>query len=205
MFKVGVCSSSIFFRQAIAGLLAGRDVMEFETIHDARHAAAAYRCVQLIVHETDLLSETGDESKFNDDNVRIIVISPRFSQANLVKLIDRGIRGYQPETVSSSVLEATLQLVALGEIALPSVLAEHLAGIPRDIALVPLSAKELVVMRCLARGFGNKEISRSVGIAEATTKVHVKAIMRKLGVSNRTQAAVWAVRDGFDQSFYTNR
>ncbi|WP_219928902.1 response regulator transcription factor, partial [Palleronia abyssalis] len=128
-----------------------------------------------------------------------------FSQANLVKLIDRGIRGYQPETVSSSVLEATLQLVALGEIALPSVLAEHLAGIPRDIALVPLSAKELVVMRCLARGFGNKEISRSVGIAEATTKVHVKAIMRKLGVSNRTQAAVWAVRNGLDQSFYTNR
>ncbi|WP_146190505.1 hypothetical protein [Palleronia abyssalis] len=64
--------------------------MEFETIHDARHAAAAYRCVQLIVHETDLLSETGDESKFNDDNVRIIVISPRFSPAYSSKSVGEG-------------------------------------------------------------------------------------------------------------------
>ncbi|QFT63708.1 response regulator transcription factor [Roseivivax sp. THAF30] len=202
MFKVGVCSSSIFFRGAIKGLLPNHDLMEFETIHDARRAAAAYRCVQIIVHENDLLSETGDESKFSDENLRIIVISPRFNQANLARLIDRGIRGYQLETVSSSVLQATLQLVALDEIALPSVLAEHLAGIPRDVAYVPLSAKELVVMRCLAKGYGNKEISRSVGIAEATTKVHVKAIMRKLGVSNRTQAAVWAVRNGLDQASF---
>ena len=202
MFKVGVCSSSIFFRKAIKELLGGQDLMEFDTVHDARKAAAAYRCVQLIVHETDLLNELGDESKFNDENVRIIVISPKFSQVNLAKLIDRGIRGYQMETVSSSVLQATLQLVALDEIALPSELAEHLAGIPRDVAYVPLSAKELVVMRCLAKGYGNKEISRSVGIAEATTKVHVKAIMRKLGVSNRTQAAVWAVRNGLDQSAF---
>jgi two-component system, NarL family, nitrate/nitrite response regulator NarL len=93
-----------------------------------------------------------------------------------------------------------LQMVALGEFALPSMLAEHLTAVPAESEPVPLSAKELVVMRCLAHGYCNKEISRSVGITEATTKVHVKAIMRKLNVANRTQAAVWAVRNGFDRS-----
>ncbi|QFU10339.1 Response regulator protein VraR [Rhodobacteraceae bacterium THAF1] len=199
MFKVGICSTSVFFRNAIKSLLGDQEVLEFETVHDARRAAAAYRCVQLIVHETDLLNEIDENAKFTEENIRIIVIAPKFSHSNLVSLIDRGIRGYQLETVSSSVLRATIQIVALNEIALPSVLAEHLAGIPKDVAYVPLSAKEMVVIRCLAKGYCNKEISRSVGIAEATTKVHVKAIMRKLGVSNRTQAAVWAVRHGFDQ------
>jgi two-component system nitrate/nitrite response regulator NarL len=54
----------------------------------------------------------------------------------------------------------------------------------------------MAVLKCLVNGQSNKLIARSVGIADATVKVHVKAIFRKIRVSNRTQAAIWAREHG---------
>jgi two-component system nitrate/nitrite response regulator NarL len=58
-----------------------------------------------------------------------------------------------------------------------------------------LSARERCILRCIAEGCPNKSIARRIDIAEATVKVHVKAILRKIRVSNRTQAAIWAVNN----------
>jgi two-component system, NarL family, nitrate/nitrite response regulator NarL len=68
---------------------------------------------------------------------------------------------------------------------------EFFAG---DRVLAPrLSAREMCILRCLLNGDANKVIARKVDIAEATVKVHVKAILRKIRVQNRTQAAIWAM------------
>jgi two-component system nitrate/nitrite response regulator NarL len=56
-----------------------------------------------------------------------------------------------------------------------------------------LSAREKCIVRCLVEGDSNKAIARKIAIAEATVKVHVKAILRKIQVKNRTQAAIWAI------------
>lgn len=199
MYKIGICGTSVFFKNGMKQLIQNQDVTEFDSLSEARKAANIYRSMVVLIHESDLFSEAAEDLTLDNDRLKVIVVASKFDQVKLVSLINKGVRGYQLETVSSSVMRAAIQMVALGEFALPSVLAEHLGGVPTDSKLVPLSAKELVVIRCLAKGYANKEISRSIGIAEATTKVHVKAIMRKLGVSNRTQAAVWAVRNGFDQ------
>jgi two-component system, NarL family, nitrate/nitrite response regulator NarL len=61
-----------------------------------------------------------------------------------------------------------------------------------------LSQQETRVLRCLVQGESNKIIAREFDIAEATVKVHIKAILRKISVRNRTQAAIWA------QSHLTN-
>jgi two-component system nitrate/nitrite response regulator NarL len=58
--------------------------------------------------------------------------------------------------------------------------------------ILHLSPRETSILRCLARGASNKLIARDIQITEATVKVHVKAILRKIGVANRTQAAIWA-------------
>jgi len=58
-----------------------------------------------------------------------------------------------------------------------------------------LSAREKCILRCLIEGDSNKAIARKNDIAEATVKVHVKAILRKIRVSNRTQAAIWAMNN----------
>jgi len=61
----------------------------------------------------------------------------------------------------------------------------------------PLSNREGDILQCIVRGDTNKHIARRYDLAEATVKVHVKAILRKIGVQNRTQAAIWALsQDG---------
>ncbi len=59
-----------------------------------------------------------------------------------------------------------------------------------------LSARQQSILGCLIQGDSNKTIARKMAIAEATVKVHVKAILRKIGVHNRTQAAIWAMNTG---------
>jgi two-component system nitrate/nitrite response regulator NarL len=60
-----------------------------------------------------------------------------------------------------------------------------------------LSQRELDVLACLSRGDSNKNIARSCNITESTVKVHLKAILRKTEAQNRTQAAIWALANGF--------
>ena len=63
-----------------------------------------------------------------------------------------------------------------------------------------LSQREIHILEGLVKGHANKVIARTCGIAEATVKVHVKTILRKIGVGNRTQAAVWALGNGYTLS-----
>ena len=70
---------------------------------------------------------------------------------------------------------------------------EHSA---RGDAIQQLSERERQVLACLTRGESNKLIARNCSIAEATVKVHLKTILRKIAVSNRTQAALWALAHG---------
>jgi DNA-binding NarL/FixJ family response regulator len=64
---------------------------------------------------------------------------------------------------------------------------------------VPLTRRESEVLKLLASGATNKEIARGLNISYETVKEHVQHILRKIGVSDRTQAAVWAVRKGLLQ------
>lgn len=64
------------------------------------------------------------------------------------------------------------------------------------LATKPLSSREIAILERIVRGDSNKHVARFFNIAEPTVKAHVKAILRKLGASNRTQAAIWAVNHG---------
>ena len=61
----------------------------------------------------------------------------------------------------------------------------------------PLSAREMEVLSCVTQGMSNKEIASMLGISHQTVKNHVTSILRKLGVEDRTQAAVYALRHGW--------
>jgi two-component system nitrate/nitrite response regulator NarL len=61
-----------------------------------------------------------------------------------------------------------------------------------------ISERESQILRCLVRGESNKSIARELGIAETTVKVHIKSLLRKLCVSNRTQAAIWMLKQDSD-------
>ena len=72
----------------------------------------------------------------------------------------------------------------------------NVAADPADLSkpLASLSERELDILSCLTVGACNKDIARSTGMAEATVKTHLKTILRKLSVANRTQAALWALK-----------
>jgi two-component system nitrate/nitrite response regulator NarL len=77
----------------------------------------------------------------------------------------------------------------------PDYVAEPL-GETGDNRAPNLSARQKVILHCLIEGDSNKAIARKIRITEATVKVHLKAILRKIRVQNRTQAAIWAMNNG---------
>ncbi|MHA6316583.1 LuxR C-terminal-related transcriptional regulator [Altererythrobacter sp. CAU 1778] len=136
------------------------------------------------------------------DNVDVVIVTDEFDLAATLDCFHAGARGVIVRSTSSKPLVTALRLVALGEKVFPSQMLEMLdwnspaQGRPQqvetEIANANLSPRELEVLCCLMAGYPNKLIARELDVCEATVKVHVKAILRKLNVRNRTQAAIWA-------------
>jgi two-component system, NarL family, nitrate/nitrite response regulator NarL len=118
-----------------------------------------------------------------------------------------GVDGFCSATSSREVLIKSLELIMLGEKMLPSALVQTLlsqASLKHppisspaidhftDPRVQKLSPREKVILQAIMGGDANKVIARKLDVAEATVKVHVKGILRKLGAANRTQAAMWA-------------
>lgn len=139
---------------------------------------------------------------------RIAIVSDRYRIDELAISLRAGANAYFVEVIEHNVFIKSLELVMMGETIVPT---EHLsiglapegsqgnpneAIVPQESAQAPqLSSRELSILRCLIGGDSNKHIARKIGIAEATVKVHVKAIFRKIRVSNRTQAAIWGLNN----------
>ena len=113
----------------------------------------------------------------------------------LVPAIRAGARGYLSKDVDPAALVAAVRAVAAGHLLLePEAAAALAAGVPSDGTT--LTARERDVLTLLAEGRSNREIARSLTVAEKTVKTHVSSILLKLGLADRTQAALYAVRSG---------
>lgn len=150
---------------------------------------------------------------------RIVVLSDSFVLEDMKTAFQAGADGYCLATTGCEALIKYLDLVMLGEVVFPS--AAFLAAISshsekldlskdapaikvsslqatppsesHDSPIRTLSSREAEILQCLMQGAPNKVIARKLDVAEATVKVHIKAILRKIRVANRTQAAMWAV------------
>jgi two-component system nitrate/nitrite response regulator NarL len=135
-------------------------------------------------------------------SAKVIILSEQFDLKSMIECFNHGAQGYIIRSVKSARLLAALGLAAVGEKVIPSDFVEALGGqifdyttpssAESDIEEANLSPRELDVLCCLMAGYSNKVIARKLDVCEATVKVHVKSILRKLDVRNRTQAAIWA-------------
>jgi two-component system nitrate/nitrite response regulator NarL len=138
---------------------------------------------------------------------RLVLLAEDYSIESTLRAMSVGIDGYLTKEISCAPLVGALRLVVLGEKVMPSQTVEALSATHWQPASghwlantndVRLSEREVEILCCLTRGDANKLISRQLVITEATVKVHIKTILRKLSVMNRTQAAMWAVSHGFN-------
>ncbi len=137
---------------------------------------------------------------------RLVLLADHYVFEEVAEAFQHGVDGLIIKEISCDPLIESIRLVAMGEKVFPSQLVDNLincaptgeAGDWRaGAASVGLSDREIEILESIMAGMANKVIARQFDICEATVKVHVKAILRKLGVGNRTQAATWAVKHGF--------
>ena len=139
----------------------------------------------------------------------ILMLTVSEEAEDLVAAMQAGARGYLIKNIDADYLIRAVERAAAGE----SVLAESMAGklfaqVQRGGAKAPaatseidkLTPREREILACLARGESNKLIARVLDLAESTVKIHVQNILKKLGLSSRVQAAVFAVEHGLNTS-----
>jgi len=131
--------------------------------------------------------------------LRILVLSTYDNPTYVARAVALGANGYVLKSSSREDLIAAIRKAASGEDAWTRDELRRVTGAlatPRMSAEsdVPLTQRESEVLRQLAHGLTNKEIGQALGISYETVKEHVQHILRKIGVNDRTQAAVWAVR-----------
>jgi len=138
---------------------------------------------------------------------RVLMLTVSEDGQDLAQALRNGAQGYLLKTIEGDLLADAIHRAARGE---PVVSVElmgklvaalqpqggplevHEDVVPPEEDASPLSPREEEVLREIARGASNKEIARTLDIAETTVKIHVQHILRKLGVSSRVQAAVYA-------------
>jgi two-component system nitrate/nitrite response regulator NarL len=186
------------------------DIVSDETA-TGRHHFAAHAALFIV-----------DASNSSEELLAIIeLLKKRLPEAKIVLVADKfdvsfaqrgyaaGVDGFCSAASGCEVLIKSLELVMMGERILPGALVRSLLSemalnadtnqdrliaepLPLDPRMHKLSSREGEILSCIMRGEPNKVIARKLDVTEATIKVHVKAILRKIGVANRTQAAMWA-------------
>ena len=210
---VAIVSRNTLAREGMSRILHGEDFSVTES-HDSSlgllKTTERDRCPRLVIldeNEDDNLCSEVEQLQEEMPDARVVVLSNDFDFDTMVAAFRAGVDGYIVKRIGCEPLIESLKLVNMGEKVMPSELAQ---GLPRrwtrgaipamsDRELLNLlSEREIETLRYLILGSPNKVIAGHLNISEATVKVHVKAILRKLGAQNRTQAAIWAVNNGIE-------
>ena len=137
--------------------------------------------------------------RMENEKTRILMLSTYDNPTYIARAVALGANGYLLKSATREELIAAIERAAAGEDAWTRDELRRVTGAlatPRMSGEfeVPLTQRESEVLKQLAHGLTNKEIGQSLGISYETVKEHVQHILRKIGVNDRTQAAVWAVR-----------
>ena len=127
---------------------------------------------------------------------RFAVVSASDTRADILATLSAGFHGFISKHQSDTEILAAVTDILAGRIYVPASFAkiggddgETLRALSTEADILKLTKRQREVLSLLARGLSNKEIARVLAIAEATTKIHLAALLRALGVRNRTEAA----------------
>jgi two-component system nitrate/nitrite response regulator NarL len=207
--RILVVDDHSLFRRGLVALLASDAsllvVGEAGDAGEAVRVAAALQ-PQVILLDNHLPGVTGIQAlaglREAAPAARVLMLTVSEDAADLQAALRGGACGYLIKTIDGEQLVASIRRCLRGEAAVsPEMTGKLVAAFqggaarhdgPADTGTATLSAREQEVLQQIARGASNKEIARALAIAETTVKIHVQHILRKLGLSSRVQAAVYA-------------
>lgn len=131
-------------------------------------------------------------------HIEIIAVTSFIEEARVRAALAAGATGYLLKDADASDVAGAIRAAVAGEVRLdPAAAAALAAGLraPKS-AVADLTDREREVIVLVAEGYSNRELARRLGVAERTARTHVSNILAKLGLASRTQAAMWAVREG---------
>lgn len=209
--RVLVVDDHTLFRRGLIALLAGD--ARFEIVAEAGDANEAHRGAaatqpDVILLDNHMPGVNGVDALAGFRQVspaaRVLMLTVSEDEHDLAAALRGGARGYLLKTMDSEMLAAAILRAMTGESVVSPEMTSKLVNafqsrqseMPAMAAADPdpihsLSPREREILDHIARGASNKEMARALGIAEATVKIHVQHILRKLNLSSRVQAAVY--------------
>jgi two-component system nitrate/nitrite response regulator NarL len=209
-------------RARLKSLLANVDLAPIGEAGTLREADRVLRNTLLEAEHADILADillvdihgrfAGDEPEMfralraRQPLTKVIVLGDPVSLVQLWQAYPVGIDGYLLHTMPPAALRHALDLIMSGQQILPPCspatkpAARPISRMPAHVSTTNgLSAREMQILQLLVAGSSNKAIARDLTISHETVKVHIRALLRKLKASNRTQAALWGLQHGFRQ------
>lgn len=179
--------------QVVAEASSGKDAIALAAEHDP----------DLIVLDLNMQGMDGIETlkKLRDSGVtsRIIMLTVSDADEDVVAAITNGADGYLLKDMEPEQLLEQIHRAVTGKMVLSEAITEILATALRQPAKAPssqlssLTNREYEILSLIAKGMSNKVIARELDISDGTVKVHVKHLLKKLGLRSRVEAAVWMV------------
>jgi DNA-binding NarL/FixJ family response regulator len=221
--SVILVGKSILLREGLARILRAANFRILATVScadDLRLSKPApHPPLFLIIHtgeDFDAALEQIELFRSRRPDGRIAIVADHYRLNELTSAFRAGANGYFVNVITCDRFVKSLELVMMGETIFPPAFLSYMldsgahlldaaardrAGEPilvatEDATAPALSPREKLILRHIIEGGSNKFIARKMDIAEATVKVHVKAILRKIRVQNRTQAAIWGMSNG---------
>ena len=205
--KVMLADDHILMREGI------RQLLEFDgSIDVVAEANDGEECIeklllakpQILLLDINMPKKNGievlEEIKRKNIDVKVLILTVHDEIEYLIKAVDIGVDGYILKDSESTELKRAISVIMNGESYIQPKLIPALNNrlVARDVdkdKIDSLTSRELEVLIQVANGMFNKEIATSLNISERTVKNHISNIFKKIDVSDRTQAAVFAIRN----------
>jgi len=208
--RVLVADDHVLFRQGLISLMRTRPDL-VQVVGEAESGAEALALagqlhpdvvlMDILMPEGDGL-QTADRLRRTQPGTAIIMLTASELDEHVYRAVQLGAAGYLLKSLDAHELFDLMEGVARGEVALTRAIAARLlrelrnAGTPDTDGSEALTEREVDVLRLVAQGSSNPQIADELHITVNTVKVHLRNILSKLQLDNRTQAAAYAVQNG---------
>lgn len=199
MIRVALAEDHGLVRAGLARLLA--TAADIEVVGEAKDGADAIELVSrtrpdVVLMDLSMPNVDGIEATraivAEHEGVQVVVLTSLTDRDRILGALDAGAIGYLLKDAEPDELIGGVRAASRGESPLSPKAARALLSARAERERAELSGREREVLRCVAKGMPNKLIARELGISEKTVKAHLTRVFQQIGVTDRTQAALWA-------------